>query len=228
VSLGPFGWNGRILGGPRFLMRQELAQCPASVSFDRPPAGIGIEMLAGGVVFQRTPAQLAAPLDLEAPTSTIEFQGDSEESWYAWRRALAVAQVVPVEFWIAWPHEDAWLIRNDSTTWTLSRALPFGLVSAAAYAPRAFLRDLQGPGATELTLITSGTPGSGELKYDPASNAITVETSDLSAEVGRLLLLRYHPLRFVRLEGLSEAMGEPNDLTYSVDLAEVVPARAYG
>jgi hypothetical protein len=229
VSLaGPFGWNGRILGGPRWLMGQELLQCPASIGFDHPSAGIGIEMMAGGVVYQRTPAQLAAPLDLDAVSCSIDFQGDSEESYYAWRRARSVAQAAPVAFWIAWPHEDVWAVRDASTTWTLSRSLAFDLVSPVTYAPRAFLRDLQGSTMTELTLITSGTPGAGEMKYDAAAASFTVETADLSASVGRVLVLRYHPLRLVRIEGLSEAMGEPNDLQYTVDLAEVVPFRTYG
>jgi hypothetical protein len=209
-------------------MGQELLQCPASIGFDHPSSGIGIEMLQGGVVYQRTPAHLAAPLSLEAVSCSIDFQGDSEESYYAWRRALSIAEVAPVTFWIAWPHEDVWLVRDASTTWTLSRSLAFDLVSPVTYAPRAFLRDLQGSAMTELTLITSGTPGAGELKFNASAASFTVETADLSAEIGRALVFRYHPLRLVRIESLSEAMGEPNDLQYTVDLAEIVPARTYG
>lgn len=225
---GPQHWNQPILGGERYLMGRELTSCPIAVQASGGASGIGIEMMAGGMVYQRTPAHIRAPLSLEGETFSLEFQADSEMSWHAWQAAYQVAQVAPVEFWHRWAREDAWVIRDAATTWTLSRTLPYGLISAAAYPPRAFLRDLQGGAEEELTLITAGTPGAGELKYNPSANSITVETGDLSAEVGRVLAFRYYPLRLVRFDSAPEQdFSGPNELNYSVELIEHVPERIY-
>lgn len=208
-------------------MGRPLSQCMISVQSSGPASGIAIEMLAGGSVYQRSPAHRRAPLSLEPEDLTLEFQADSEDSWHAWRAAKALSHAQPVEFFFGWPIEDTWSILDGATSWQLSRTLPFGLVSPATFAPRAFLCDVQGPAEEEMTLVTSGTPGAGELKFDPAANSISVETADLSAEVGRLLVFRYYPLRLVRVESLEQDYSRENDLVYTAELAEVVPERDY-
>jgi len=225
---GPQHWNQPILGGERYLMGRELTACPISVQASGEGAGISIPMMSGGSVAQRTPALRRAPLSLAAENFALEFQADSEMSWHAWQDAHQVAQIAPIELWFLWPKTDQWVILDDATIWTLSRTLPYGLISAATYPPRAFLRDLQGGAEEELVLVTAGTPGAGELKYDPSANSITVETGDLSAEVGRVLAFRYYPLRLVNFDSAPEQdFSSPNALNYSVELIEHVPEREY-
>lgn len=227
ASGGPLFWESPFFTGPRVLMGQALGECFGSYSEESPGSGMVIDLLAGGSVYQRSPAHRRAPLSLLPAEIELSFKADLEDSFHAFERARAVGEYEPVTLWFARPMEDHWLVSGAETTYTLSRELGFGAVATGRFLPRAWLRDRQGATATEQTIITTGTPAAGEVKIDPAANSIVIETPDLSAEVGRLLVLRYYPIRLVRVTDLSLDSDAPNDMEYTVSLREVILPRSY-
>ena len=221
-------WHQSTLRTPPIVAGEPLDDGVYRLAADEPSAGTAVPLLAGGHVYQRLPAHRYAPLDLDAETFELTIQVAGEESYHRLRRLRALAQHQPVPIWLDDPREDVWLVPPEPRRrWTLSRWLPYPTVPLATHPPRVWLRDdASGFDAEELTITTPGPPTDGTVGVDPLDpEAIT--TADLTAHAGRLLVLRYHPLRRCVVDSVTRAVETPNGLEFTVILREHVPARAY-
>lgn len=226
---GYLTWTSRVLREPPILAGYPLAEGLFTLATSEPTAGLGIDMLGGGAVYQRTPAHRFAPLDLAPEVFALNVQTTHEGDYFRLRRLRSLAQAEPVPCFLEDPREDMWIVPPDAQTeWTLSRSLPFGTVPFAQYRPRAWLVDLpQQFDETELSVVTAGPPSEDQVVVDPTTDAEIIETADLSTHAGRALVLRYHPLRWVTVEAVSRSIETPNGLDFEITLREHVPARDY-
>lgn len=225
-----FDWNHVLLRVPPIIDGWQMSDCFVSFDAQKPRAGTAIEMLEGGSVYQRTPRQANAPLDLEPETYSFSVQAGIEEDYFHVRRLFGTAHYQPVQVFLEDPIEDVWVIPSYSRSlWVLSRFLPFGTVAYAGYAPQAWIADnpRSGSAQEELTVINTGTAVANEIYVSDFENASTVQTGDLSAHAGRLLILRYHPLRELVLDEFTRAIGEPGKLEWKMSMTERIPNRDY-
>lgn len=228
---GYLGWDVRFLRSKPWVAGAFLTDGIASLSSNGPGAGFAIELLAGNHVGQVAARPDGAPLSLHGEPVELTVQQGNEDDYFRIRRLRALCGLAPVEVFLEDPIEDVWVIPEAAkTTWTLSRSFPYGSVgSYATRPPQAWVVDNPtGANPDALTPVTSGPPAADEFVVDDTANGTSIETDDLSAEVGRLLVLRYHPMRLYVLAGLSREVPEPNGLDYTLSLTEVVPAgRSY-
>lgn len=223
-------------GPPGFLyLAERQITCLGALSVEPrdPFAGVA-DMLYGGRVFQTTPKLAQAPLDLSPESFSLEMTDKAEEEHHAVFRARQLSQVAPVSAWLPVPIEDRWFIpATAKTEWILSRNFAFSLVPFDAndtrLVPRVFIEETPGDTETrvELTRNATSPPDSGEFYVDTTTDGDTIETLDLSAFAGRVLVLRYHPKRLVRVGPIPTSIPEWNALDYRVTLDELIPVRDY-
>ena len=233
TAAGYIGWTRRTLTAAPIIGGRQISGQNFTVDFSSPPAGIGIGLLSGATVHQWTANPVAAPMSLAPTEMTVEISGVKGEDDYHHLVAMdSRSQLDPVQVFLELSIEDIWLIRGAATEWTLSRAFPFATTGDYSnYAPTCKIVNHPNDGAdaspVTLTVINSGTPTSSQVKVVNNTDGTTIETGDLSAHVGRSLVLRYHPLRFFRLGGIRAAINEMNVLALTIPMVEHIPQRTY-
>lgn len=222
-------WTRRVLRSAPIVAGHQILQADYTFAA-RPLADAGgagvVGMAAGGAVFQRSLATLRAPLDLTGELVSLSVTASSEDSYFRWKRIASLAKRAPVAIFYEDPIEEAWPIFDARTSYRLSRYFPFDLVAFADYTPSVWIADAP-DGTTEdaQTVVTTSPPSASEVTIDDTSRSDAIETPDLSAEAGRLLVVRYHPLRLFTLESISREAREPNGLSYEISLREFVEAK---
>lgn len=219
----------RVLRSPPIIGGYQYTTCEASMSVSPPEIGIGIPMLGGGAVYQRTAASVLAPLSLKPDTFNLLLDGITDTEHWQLSSMLSTAQASPVTMFVEWPRTCEWLITGGRTVWTLDRSTAYGTIDYADYAPTAYIRDLGAPTGDVLTVINSGTPSAGEILVSDTTDATTVTTVDLVADAGRVLVLRYHPMRLVTIAAAPRSYEYPDVGKHAVELelVEHVPTRAW-
>lgn len=157
-----------------------------------------------------------APVNLHPHAFDVEIELTSEADYWLIHRAQAIGAVVPVwwDYWIA----DLWHIPSKAsgqTTWKTSRWLPWNLsgISHATRPPKAFI-----DGVAQ-TIVTSGTPTSGQVKVPATGGDFgTIETP--SSISGTYLELRYPAVFLMRIQGLALTYQQVNDLRARCSLIE--------
>lgn len=220
-------WPLRTLRSAPYIGGRQMATGTPTASVSASLIGIAPGALAGGAVFQRSPADAGAPLSITPETITLTLDGvDFSDAMYV-EALKGIACAVPVDLFIEWPSVSSWLITSGKTTWTMARPAPWGLVDYATYTPTALIRDLNGSTTTALTVVTAA-PGANEIQVDDTTNSTVVTTADLAAEAGRILELHYHPLRKVRIESVAVSHDYPEigKRTVELELTEIIEARS--
>lgn len=225
---GPLNWSQRTFDGQPILCGHQLSGAWESHQATDGLSGLASESITGGSVWHVTPQEDGAPLGIDTVSLYMTVDGSSEEDYYAVQRMHKVARNVPVPMWLPTPIEDVWDIPAVAkTTWTLSRSTAFGLVAYADYTPRAFIFDKTSFGTSDTLAIVGSSPTTSQLAVDDASNSTAVTTADISAQTGRILVFRYHPLIYVTIESISRSISTPNGLSFSMSLRDRPPRRVY-
>lgn len=164
------------------------------------------------------------PITMQEISGQFTWLADDEEDLFRMRRA---AHGAPVLWFPAYPIEDQWLIRANAvgaTIWrTARRAVWDGATyTHAAYPPRVFVD------ATELTVITSGSPAAGEAlvpdTQPPTQEYLEIETNTTDTTGAELLVLRYWPEYRVRFINQDQDIPSANALTMTVQFEERILA----
>jgi len=233
IERGPLTWTDLpILREPPYIGGRQMAGSGTEWAATPPAQPAGIPTGAGTTLRQRAPGNRLAPAFFR---QTFDFSGRAVES-DDWRHLLAVeAAGDPVDWFTEWPTVDVWRIRLDDTVrthWQLSRPIPRDLFSAAQYPVRAFVEDRQGTltptAAEQLTEISSGSPGAGEILIPADERVLEVVTADLAPEgPWRQLRLEFNPLYIVTLDAFDKSEARPGDLRFRMSLGEHLPPRTY-
>lgn len=191
-------------------------------------------LLYGGSVFQTAPSKTQAPIDLDPDTFSLVLTDKAEEEFHAIQRARQLSTREPVSFVVPFVIEDRWIIpATVKTEWVMSRSFAFSAIpymgGDPATVPRVFVEETPGGSESrvELTIEATGTPGSGEWYTDTSADGYTIETADLTAHAGRVLMLRYVPKRFGVVDPLPVSIPEWNAIEATATLREQVPPRSY-
>lgn len=157
-----------------------------------------------------------APTNLNPMSLDVEVQITNETDYWIFQRAAALGIPVTIffDYWIA----DYWYIpgkASGQTTWITSRLLPWSLdgISHATRPPAALV-----DGVAQ-TIVTTGTPGTGEVKV-PTSGGDYGTITTPSGLTGTYLELRYPPIFLVVMKNMGNSYRNHNDLRFSVSLVE--------
>lgn len=225
---GPANWAQPYLDAPPILNGWQLPEGIRTWKLSVPDgSGIVVPLHTGASVYQESPTSPGAPLSCDPEDWSVEFFGSVESVFWRVRRLAAQARYRPIQAVIKSPIEDAWVIPTTAkTTWVLSRSLAYDQLTYASFPARAFVCDNYGSSETELDLVTAA-PGAGEVQMSQTTAAASIVTPDMTADAGRLLVLRYFPTRYFKVSSWDAGMSRNNDLPYSLGLSEHVPVRAY-
>lgn len=232
-TLGYANWTTLVLRNGPIIAGRQMGGSRFTVSAADPPAGIAVPHLTGSSVHQYPAAPSAAPMNLDGADMVLSIDGIGLEADFD--HLLEVKQRAaydPVEVFIEIPTVDVWILRGDGTTvWTLTRSFAFATAGYANYIPTAKIIDHPNSGADAspiaLSIVTAGTPTSTEFKVDNTADGTSIELANQDAEVGRSVVLKYHPLRKFVIGSTELDAEEFNSMILEVELIEVVPSRSY-
>lgn len=192
-----------------------VANIPASWSPESPGA-ILPTMDGGGIVQLQTPGG-DCPIMSSALKISITMQHNREEDF---RRMSVAERFPPVRWWFELPLPCLWYIPGKNagqTTWKTDRRLPYGgAVPGVTHATHPPLVMVDG---VAQTVITTGTPGAGEVLVPESAGFASVTTP--AGLAGELLELWVPFELLVKISGPSTNNPQANLLAYSATLEEV-------
>ena len=156
------------------------------------------------------------PINLEPVSIQFELWLKSE-AWYQTLREISESGEV-VDGWLDLPVSEVWSVPLKAASqilWKTGRKLPWDVpgVTPSTRPPRVYVD------GTEQTVVGSSGPAAGEVYVPTTGGHGEIETpADLS---GSRLVLYYHPLLAVRIEGLRLTYREANGLRVSATAREV-------
>lgn len=213
IAQGPLTWGSfaPYERAPRIAGR-DLSGRFGDVRITPVDAGIGLEMLDRGSVFQVEPARAGASLSRAPEEITISFSAVTEEDARL-AGLIAASCRNSVQELILWDvFSDYWPITATlRTAWAMSRrSAP---TPPDVHSGRILATD--GSSVTNLTLVL-GTPAAGEI----AVAGTTATTDDLTASAGGLLEVRYYPIRMVQGVGFTSEAAEAGSLRFEMTFRE--------
>lgn len=195
----------------------DLSRLLRSIGTRPSPAGVGIDMLDGGTVYQRQPMATGAAATRSAVEIDLEFSVATRDDLDTIRRMHQLCRMDAQTLTLWDIQEDVWMISGALvTSWSLSRdAEPLPPETPSG-------RLIDASGAETMLTLVAGTPSAGEI----AVAVDSATTADLTASAGSLLCVRYYPRRLVLASELEEALaGSDHDLTARLTLREHLPSR---
>ncbi|MEM1181170.1 MAG: hypothetical protein AAGM22_22700 [Acidobacteriota bacterium] len=185
--------------------------------------GTVIPMHGGGTTYQSTPPSRWAPLTVNAERLDIGLTPTSLDEHSRLLRLAPRSRDRPLEVWIEEPFVERWVIPVEpKATWTLSRSMPWPLVSPETHPLEAWITS--GAAETPLAVVQGTTAGAGQLAYS-LDDVTQVVTADLSASAGQYLELRYWPLRLFSIAVAREVTVDSVEL--ELEFVEHIPERTY-
>lgn len=157
-----------------------------------------------------------APVGAPPVEIPIQFTVDSTEEYELF--LTRCERGFPVELWPAWPLFDQWYlpVRDvGQTEFEPRRKFPWGAISGISHATRPPIVKVDG---IEQTVVTSGTPGTGEVLVPESSGWQVIEAP--AALTGTWLQLTYWPILDVLLKEVGQAYEQHNNLVFDVKAVE--------
>lgn len=221
---GTFGWvqpfKDPWIGG------RQLVDCYGEIAMTYPPAVQRMPSALGTAGVQRVtwiggdqPVSLVPAL----AAASIEVSDEDDARWIERSASLLLPWVLGLTT------EDVWVAAaGNGTTWRSSRGLWLGSpVDLTTYRPRVWTFT-DGTDETELTVITTGSPGAGEalIPTTPTSEPWDLETAALSS--GYLAARYYAQTRWrAQIESTVED-GREAVITYGLTLEEILTGEYTG
>ena len=187
-----------------------LAELSGDVSFDT---------LGNSQIVQTRTLGGKAPLGLSAGDFTLRMNVKDEADY---KLFLTCVHKGPVEFWPDWPLFEMWnldLRTAGQTEFQTRRKQPW-TISGVTHVTRPPLVDVDG---TSQTIVTSGTPGAGEVKVLEAGSYGTLTAP--AALIGDYMTLAYAPVLDVLVTGVGQTYEVHNRLEFEVSMREVILRR---
>lgn len=213
---GYLSWDADTLRGPCYLNGVALldSQAIPVPGWNPAPVGTRFGMADGGHVQQYQYIGGNAPLLGRALEIPIQMQHNREDDYWRMKEAEAFG---PHRFWFGLWLDCSWYIpgRNaGQTTWKTDRRLPYGLpgITHATHPPVVLIDGV------EQDILTSGTPGAGEVVVPEAGGFASLVAP--AGITGEMLVLRCPFELLVTIEGPSNAVPQPNLWTYTTTLRE--------
>lgn len=229
-DLGYLFFDNLTFKSPPIVNGRPIPDLQTGLNLSRLPAGTSVALLLGGQVFQQTKSTNGAPLDLEPHTYAWAGKVTDEGDYKHLMRLPSSTVASPIVVFIEDPIEDVWIIPSAvKTIWTLSRFTSFDLLGHyALYTPSARIAPF--PEATEAqeivqTIVNASPPSAGEVFVDAAIRGTTIETPDISADVGKALIFTYHPVRLFTVESSGRRLEESNVFEFELEMVEHVEER---
>ena len=220
VAGGYLYWTQQFVRNAPILDGYTLADGFGSLAWNRQPGPVRLRTLRGTDVMQSIYRGASLPLSVYPMQFSSEIGVSTDDDF--WRVTRAAQKIGPVSFFCECWIEDVWHIPSNSggTTWYTSRALPYNgtTITHTTHAPLAYID------TTAKTVVT-GAPGAGEVKVPATSTgpySDTITTPALTSSDGTYLVVRYPPMFYVTVSGLSQSIASPNDLRISLTLDEVL------
>ena len=191
--------------------------------------GLGLPLLGAGSVLQDTPGHPDAPRAVVPQIVALEATASHLLDYR--KLLLFPSQAVSggLEIFFGEEHLDVYNLRGTTRTlWTLSRTLPYAVVSFDDFPVVVTIFDPAGVEADIVLTVVETSPAAGEVQISKTGASTTFVTDDLSSFIGRRLAFRYSPLGRYTMSGLVKPEDEPNNLSYSVTFSESIEARNYG
>lgn len=226
---GPHGFTsphfrrGLWINGQWF--HSEAGWMPAGSSAAGDVGPVGLPTSIGDVIQHRwfggnTPTNVNSRLD----EVDFEFQLMLESDAFLIEDLASRGAILRLWFdlWLS----DTWYVPGANAgqvTWRTSRHLPWDIdgVSHATRAPEAYFEDSAGT-RTTLTVVTSGSPTSGQIKVLDAGGAFgDVETNAADHAGETFLVLRYPPVIHATMNDVRRQVLGANDVRVSFSLTEI-------
>ena len=224
---GYLGWTQRALKD--FVVgKVAFSDVVVSLDVNFSQSGISLQTLDRGAIYQRVASDAEKPGSLSPLEFSVKVNVALEEHYYRLKRQHAVADLEPIWFFPNYVIEDVWPIPSAAKTdWTLTRFTPYGELTYATYAPRAFIEAASDGTMTEQTVVNSSPPSATEVYVDDTTSGRAIETPDISASAGDRLVFRYAPMFRCVVAAMSDSVPEPNGVDFVLDLMEHIPQGTY-
>jgi hypothetical protein len=225
MSSGPSGWKDS--GGSSIFSEGlwvngdfiEGGKRTPPIRLNAPSPGVTLDMLGNINIEQMLWIEGDAPVNLGAKFNMqLNMVLAQEDDYWKFRELQETG--IPAEFWFDYPVADRWYIpgmESGQTEWKTSRKSPWTAVTGitqTSHPPDAYIDGVQ------QTIITSGTPAAGEVKVPNTSGYLTIETPVLTPGTDTWLVLRYHPVMYMKLQELRVDWATHNRLLVSMELLE--------
>jgi hypothetical protein len=187
-----------------------------------------IRMLSGSTVKQTMWSGWANVVNLKRHEFKAEMQLVQEEVHFRLQRVMDMVARSAQWFFPGIWLEDIWVTTGCSsghTEWYIPRYFPYDVVTQANYTPLVWLSDWDNT-LTSQTVVTSGTPSTNEVKILDGVESCTIETPDLSAHDG-MMIVRYPPKFYINEVEMEYKIEEENDLNLSLEMKENVIGRPW-
>lgn len=183
---------------------------------DQAMGGAVLPTLARTDIFQFRGLGGDQPVNLHPFDGDLSVTVNHQEDFDLFEEVAAKGE--PVDFFFDYWVIDLWRISDATsgqTIWKTSRKLPYSIagITHATRPPEAFIDE------AAQTVITSGTPTSGEVKVPTVSGYADIETP--SGIAGTHLKLRYPALMVGRFLDLRRSYTQANDLRFRLRFQEV-------
>jgi len=176
--------------------------------------------VSGTEILQKFWLGQKAPVNVRSTALPVQFNLKNEADY---RLIVSrAARGVAVEIYPDWPLMEEWYIpAKDSgqTEWEPARKFPWDIsgVTHSTRAPRVYIDDV------EQTVITGGTPTSGQAKV-PEAGGFGVVTMP-SGITGTWLRLEYHPVFTVLITEVGQKYQQHNNLVFAIQMVEQMARR---
>lgn len=188
------------------------------------PRGAQKEMLAGNNIAQLTRQGGNQPINLNPRQMRVGIQLNYEADYISIMDRVAIGE--PVDVWFDWPILDRWYIPGQDlgTEWKFSRKLPFGQVpgiSQSTRPPLAWFVDYSEV-LQSLTVITTGTPGTLEIKIPDAAGyqLATTAVGDADQQNYKYLRIQYSCMMMCRVRQVGLEYPDHNALDADLEMVE--------
>lgn len=148
-----------------------------------------VEMLTGTTVNQSFYMGGNAPINISPKQMSMSFDFGSKDDLFRICRPLLLAAKSSQGFFPAYWIEEAFHLNSNPTkVFRISRYFPYDVVTQAQYPPEVFIDQ------TQQTIITSGTPASGEVLIPETGDD---ELTLYSGATGTYVYVRYPPMFYL-------------------------------
>lgn len=181
---------------------------------------VAFDTLGNSQIVQTRTLGAKAPLGVSAGEFTVRMNVKDEADYKLFLTRCERGE--PVEFWPDWPLFDQWLLSlrdAGQTEFQTRRKLPWAL-SGVTHVTRSPLVDVDG---TAQTIVTTGTPSTGEVKVPETSGYGTLTAP--SGISGTYLTLAYAPVFDVLIQQVGMVYEAHNRLEFEVAMREVILRR---
>ena len=227
---GPQHWDAPAFDGvvPGVIIGGQALSGAEAVGFDFDESGHVVPTIGGTMSWQGGFEDQKAPTSLTPLEIEIEAPLNDLESAARLQRTVALARDLGAQVYVDMWVEEEFVGDGTTTSWVLARQLPYGStgVTFAQRPAKAFVDTYPNRTSEVEWTVVHVTPTGNQVQVDDTTDATLIETGNAVASLSSLRL-RYYPLRYCTVNGLSIDFVNRNEGSMEATLNEFFPVRAF-